>query len=58
MGGYNSALARALKSLKLGISIVHIEASARCYDMWMTEGVNEAYIQLLKAAFHTDPKLF
>jgi UDP-N-acetylglucosamine 2-epimerase len=43
-GDTNSALAGALTSVKLGISVAHIESGARCYDMKMAEEINRRLI--------------
>jgi len=43
-GDTNSALASALTPIKLGISVAHIEAGARCYDMRMAEEINRRLI--------------
>ena len=43
-GDTNSALAGALTAVKLDLSVAHIEAGARCYDMHMTEEINRRLI--------------
>jgi UDP-N-acetylglucosamine 2-epimerase len=40
----NSALAGALTAVKLDLSVAHIEAGARCYDMHMAEEINRRLI--------------
>jgi UDP-N-acetylglucosamine 2-epimerase len=43
-GDTNSAIAGALASVKLGISVAHLESGARCYDMKMAEEINRRLI--------------